>query len=628
MKPAAIARSLLVAAAMVVVELLAFRLLASTDLRVQDWIVRRHAATRAPDADIVQVNIDERSLGLMSADFGAYPWSRSVYAEFIEKIEAQRPAAIVFDQLITDPQRDHADDDAYFTEVAAKTTNVYMAMVWLEGVDDAKGLALADEGARLGIGRTAAADPAARLPLLLPFAQIAQAGRVGIVNFLQDPDGVGRRYWVHLDHAGWRVPSLPARVAQGLGWPLPEGKDLLINWRGVAGGRPAVSFADIFQDLDRSQPQRPHDEFRDKVLVVGATASGLNDLHPTPLKSPQSGPEILAAALETIKHRDALHYLPFWLQLLLGLAPLAVFGLAQLRGIGVLPLGLALLLFTPLALGAAYAAPSYGYLLPVTPPLATLVLAYLGMAVAQYLSERRHRAHAIQMFGRFVNPKVVRQLVDEQRELLDEPAQSREVSVLFSDIRGFTTYSESRPPEQVVNMLNRYFARQVDVVFKHNGTVDKFIGDCIMAFWGAPLADSEHAQNAVRAALEMQEIAIQFSREMVAEDVHFDVGIGIHSGPAVVGFIGSANKTDYTAIGDTVNLASRIEGLTKGVARILVSAQTREACGTALQFVDRGEFKAKGREQPVRLFEPVAAGGPAQAARLATVGVAHGAGEH
>jgi adenylate cyclase len=183
--------------------------------------------------------------------------------------------------------------------------------------------------------------------------------------------------------------------------------------------------------------------------------------------------------------------------------------------------------------------------------------------------------------------------------------QSREITILFSDIRGFTTLSERLPPERVVALLNRYFSRQVEVILRHGGCLDKFIGDAIMAFWGAPLDDPDHASHAVMAALEMSEQLEEFKREVGSEGTAFDVGIGLNSGPAVVGLMGSDNKREYTAIGDTVNLGSRIEGLTKGVARILVSEDTMRMCGSAFDFVDRGLYKVKGREKDVRLFEPV-----------------------
>jgi adenylate cyclase len=156
-----------------------------------------------------------------------------------------------------------------------------------------------------------------------------------------------------------------------------------------------------------------------------------------------------------------------------------------------------------------------------------------------------------------------------------------------------------------VALLNRYFSLQFDVVFRHQGSLDKFIGDCIMAIWGAPLDDAEHARHAVACALDMADTLQAFKRELGAEAGDFDVGIGIHSGPAVVGLIGSDKRREYTAIGDTVNLASRIEGLTKDARRrILVSRETRALCGEAFDFAAAGSYKVKGRAQEVELYEP------------------------
>jgi adenylate cyclase len=142
------------------------------------------------------------------------------------------------------------------------------------------------------------------------------------------------------------------------------------------------------------------------------------------------------------------------------------------------------------------------------------------------------------------------------------------------------------------------------VIFRNGGTMDKFIGDAIMAFWGAPVDDPEQARHAVEAALEMCDTLLEFKQQLGEAGEHFDVGIGIHTGPAVVGFIGSENRLDYTAIGDTVNLASRIEGQTKGVARVLVSEETHRLCGEAFDFSDHGFYKVKGRTQEVQLLEP------------------------
>jgi len=187
-------------------------------------------------------------------------------------------------------------------------------------------------------------------------------------------------------------------------------------------------------------------------------------------------------------------------------------------------------------------------------------------------------------------------------------AAAREITVLFSDIRGFTSLSETADPEEVVTLLNRYFTRQVEIIFKHGGTLDKFMGDGIMAFWGAPTAYPDHAARAVEAALEMSAALDDFRDELGTLGAALDIGIGLHTGNAVVGFIGSDERLDYTAIGDTVNSASRIEGQTKGVSRILASRATREAAGDAFEWHDKGSHRVKGRGEELHLFQPVRKG--------------------
>ncbi|MGB8518033.1 MAG: adenylate/guanylate cyclase domain-containing protein, partial [Gallionella sp.] len=225
-------------------------------------------------------------------------------------------------------------------------------------------------------------------------------------------------------------------------------------------------------------------------------------------------------------------------------------------------------------------------------------------ALSEYLREKASREQTVRIFSRFLDPRVVESLVAQGETPQSLSSQARDITVLFSDIRGFTTMSESHTPEQIVTLLNRYFSLQVEIIFRHGGTLDKFIGDAIMAFWGAPQDDAKHAEHAVAAAIEMEQCLLKFKLELGEEGRDFDVGIGIHSGRAVVGFIGSDERLDYTTIGDTVNLSSRIEGLTKGVARILVSSDTVERCGDAFDFTPTGSYKVKGRVQEVELFSP------------------------
>jgi adenylate cyclase len=242
--------------------------------------------------------------------------------------------------------------------------------------------------------------------------------------------------------------------------------------------------------------------------------------------------------------------------------------------------------------------------LPLFTPLLFAWLYYVLAALYAYWQERAERKRSVEIFSRFLDSRVVDELIARGESALDLKSESREITVLFSDIRGFTTLSEKHTAEEIVDLLNNYFSRQVEVIFRHGGTMDKFIGDAVMAFWGAPVDDGEQARHAVEAALDMADALMAFKADLGKQDENFDVGIGIHTGLGVVGFIGSHNRLDYTVIGDTVNLASRIEGKTKGVARILVSDDTRAQCAEAFDFTDHGFYKVKGRTQEVRLFEP------------------------
>lgn len=578
-------------------------LLRPLENRFQDFLVRRLSISRPADPDVSIISIDERSLDKMEPLVGGWPWPRSVYADLISGIGAEKPAAIVLDVLITDPDRMRPDSDAYFINTAAKSDITFLPIV--DNGNDAKGDLLSKVGPLLGFTRGPHADPDARINLLIPPPALALTQRVGLINFLSDNDGVGRRYWLHMNVGGWQVPSLAAKVAGALGYRIPDSGAMILNWRSGTRALPHLSFYDVYSDFQRQHRARPADEFHNKIVVIGASANGLGDMRPTPLSGTYPGLDILATAISNLKHHDYLRRAPMVSGTLASVILILLLGAAMRQSRGALFGGIGMAVLTPLAVGGAYFALSEGWLIPVIEPLSFGWLAYIGLALADYVKERRTRQRAISMFGRFIDPRVVRQLVEQGDVALRTEPRSSQITVMFSDIRGFTTLSETRSPEQIVSILNRYFSRQVEVIWRHGGTMDKFIGDCIMAFWGAPVPDPQQAEHAVAAALEMSRVVDEFRRELGDVGAQFDIGIGIHTGSAVVGFMGAEGKLDYTAIGDTVNLASRIEGQTKGVARILVSAATRERCGARFDFSERGTYKVKGREQPVQLHEPV-----------------------
>jgi adenylate cyclase len=582
-----------------------FHALTPIEYWLQDVLVRVHAASKAPDPDVVVVNVDERSLYEMTKKVGGWPWPRAVYGQLLQGVLAEQPAAVVFDINFVDPDLVRPDSDKYFIDVATASDKVFFPMVRLEGADDSKNAPIKDYPPKFGFMPGPGADPDARVALQFPLPPLAMTGRVGVINFLQDTDGIGRRYYLHYDVYGWQIPSLPARVAEALGWHTPDQPSILLNWRGTAESMPHISFYDVYADFQRHIHLRPTDEFTRKIVIIGSNATSLGDLRATPVSHLYPGAFIVATAIANLKDGDWMRRPTNFVGLLLSLTLVLSVAAFFRWGRGLLTIGVLLFVATPVLVVIAYALLNQRWLVPVFQPLIFAWTFFISMGFADYFRERRDRLYAIGLFNRFLDPRVVNDLVKSQRNLLDDKATSCELTVLFSDIRGFTPLSETRTPEEVVSLLNRYFSRQVEVIFRHGGTVDKFIGDCIMAFWGAPVPDPEQARHAVQAGLEMAKVLEDFRRDLGVLSESFDIGIGIHSGSAVVGFMGSENKLDYTAIGDTVNLASRIESQTKGIARILVSAATRERCGDAFDFIDRGSYKVKGRAQTVHLFEPV-----------------------
>ena len=595
MKPLALA-----VLAVAALELFWLGLLKPLENRLLYAFVRQQAAALAPDADIVLVNIDEKSLATMEDEkigAGRFPWPRAVYATLIDGLAEQKPRAIVFDIMFSEPDLHRPESDRAFIDAASQHDNIYYPMVRIKS---SKPLKAAEVAHLIGLTRGPNADPNAPIAVIPPLVLPPKLWRVGTIDYLPDDDGVGRRY--HLRHriGGWDMPSLPARVAMDLGYPVPDTDDMVLAWRGAAESFPRVSFSDLYEDFERSKRQRPADEFRGKIVVISADAAGLGDRRVTPLSHIQPGGEILGTAIENLKNGRQMRYAQAWWPAAIGLALLLLLWLSFEKKIDVRATGAALAAASIFLLGASWLMAGRLVLLPLLTPLAAAWTFYAAAALADYLRERRQREAAVAEFSRFVNPHVVKQLL-EQGGIKTE---RRDVTLLFSDIRGFTTLSETRTPEEVVDLINRYFTLQVEVVFRNRGTLDKYIGDCIMAIWGAPLDDAQHAKNAVACALDMADALQAFKKELGAEHLEFDVGIGLHSGPAVLGFIGS-RKREYTAIGDTVNVASRIEGLTKDAKRrILVSKETKDLCGDAFDFVSCGTFSMKGRAQPAELFEP------------------------
>lgn len=567
--------------------------------RAGDVLLKLNARQRPVSDRVVIVDIDQRSLEAMNDQAGSWPWPRSVHGELIDAIAAQHPRAIVFDLLFNELDVYRPDDDRALADAVARHPETWLAMTLNQ---DGQGAWVSKMPPAVGAIPLKRLPVDARVPLMMPLAILSrpQAMRGGLINFMPDGDGVGRRYPLYLDRNGWRFPSMAARVA---GRSPPGQSSILLNWR---NGWRHVSYADIYLDALRQHPIRPRDEFKDKIVLIGTSAPGLMDLRVTPLGSTYPGVEILATALDNLAADDWLREVPRPWMLPLALAILAGLGIGFARNVSANRLGYAMLALTVIGVAVAWLELRSGWFVPLYAPLAFGWAFYLTASAVAYFGERRARLRTAILFRRFLDPRMVNRLIERGQVDYRNEAELREISVLFSDIRGFTSLSEESPPEAVVAMLNVYFSKQVDLIFAHGGTLDKFMGDGIMAFWGAPVANPNSASDAVRAALAMADSLNDLRDELGDLGKDLAIGIGVHTGNAVVGFIGSNDRLDYTAIGDTVNLASRVEGLTKGVARILVTETTREAAGDAFAWRDCGLHQVRGRDHGVRLFEPMA----------------------
>jgi adenylate cyclase len=403
-----------------------------------------------------------------------------------------------------------------------------------------------------------------------------------------------------------------------------------INFRGPAKTYPTIPYYRVFRG------EVAPEAFRDKIVLIGATAVALHDVHQTPFSLTPSRGSRARGLLERLYH-FAVAPLSGGEQVP-GVEVQASFAETALRGIPLRrppgPIHLAILLLLTLPLSyltvalrgyracGAYLALGSGYVilnvalfstfhlwLEVVAPLLSVTLAYLSITVDRYVAEQRQRQRVQALFARYVSPEVLGEILGSP-EGAGLGGRRRKITVLFSDIRGFTSISERLPPEAVISLLSEYLSRVTEIIFRHGGTIDKFIGDAVMALFGAPIARGDDAIRAVHTAIAMVRLAGELSENWEVRCGHpLRIGVGLNTGEAVVGNIGSELRTDYTAIGDVVNVASRLEGLSKDLgASIIVSEATYEEVKGQFRLRPLREAFLQGRDVAVKVYtlqEPV-----------------------
>jgi len=571
-----------------------------------------------PDTSIVIVAIDDQSLASLPAKL---PYPRAYYVTMLDHLATAGARLVVFDIEFTESGDDGPGEDLALAAAVRRMGKVVLA-----------GKVVLDIGSRVVNNQH----------LLTPVVPLMQSGAaLGLVNVVEDTDGFirnyilfqksGRETWYTLAVQAARVLAGETAAAApdsakapfligGRAIPRHQANTMLINYRGPAHTFRTYSLASVLddstfalkgdEDTDIFAQYLEWGTFRDKIVFVGAAAEELQDNKLTPffewegVKQKMPGVELHANALSTLLRGDFIRALPEWCTLLLAMVLAAstgliarwiqgVRGLAAVLGIALLFGVAALLCFTRLHV-----------VLPMTTPLISLALAAVGQMSYQVAVEQREKKLIRQTFQQYVAPAVVEKMLSSG-ELPSFGGERKELSVLFSDIRNFTRYSEAHEPEAVAARLSEYLSEMVDIIFKCNGTLDKFVGDAIMAVYGAPYAFADHAERACRTAVEMQRRLRELQKSWSDEAFgRFNIGIGINTGKMIVGNLGSRQLFDYTVIGDQVNLASRLEGANKEYdTGIIISESTYALVAATALARELDLVRLVGRTQPIRIFE-------------------------
>ena len=625
------------------------------ELRALDYRFLQRGV-RAASPDIVIVAVDDASV----EQFGRWPWSRGLMAQLLDRLDTANPSVIGLDIVESESGTDRdlgllrqrltgiddrtwktvqraldqgAADDERLAEALRSSRGVILGYFFdIQRQADRPPVRLATTYSLVQDSRNGGGEqhvPQARTVQENLPALTAAARGVGYFNFFPDTDGSYRRaplairfydqIALPLGLAMLRVyrPQVPLAIRFGPDGvesirfgeqliPVAQDGQMFINFRGPGKTFRHVSAAEVLTG------RVPPEVFRGKIILLGVTATALADVRVIPFGGNFPGVEIHANVLDNILRGDFV-FQPggsgaFEPVLVFVLAALLGFLLHYARGITGALVSVAVL--GAYVVLSQWAFVTYGWLLNIAYPLLAIGLTYGAITVQQYVVEEREKREIRRAFGLYVSPALAR-LASERPETLALGGETRNLTVLFCDIRDFTSIAERLSAETLVELLNHFLGEMTEVIFRHDGMLDKYVGDAIMAVWGAPLPQADHAGRACRAALTM--VTHLHSLQGTWEQrgwPELRIGIGINSGPMVVGNMGSVQRLSYTVIGDNVNLGSRLEGLNKLYGtEIIASEGTVRAADDTLVTRELDMVRVKGRSLPVRIFEIL---GPAE----------------
>jgi adenylate cyclase len=610
--------------------------------------------------------IDEKSLG----ELGRWPWPRTTIAKLVDKLKGSGAKAVGFDIVFSEPDQNSslgaivdlskevkkigikdkrvqglldkkrlvADTDAALAKAIKHAKNVTLGYFFLKSSKEAehigeKEIVAAEQNianSRYQMIQGEMSPDVSALVNVTAYSAVTNlkllsdaAENSGYFNAFPDTDGTIR--WSPLVmrfQDNYYLPLSMSLLIQYLDWPtvtlnmakfgiegikigdinIPtdETGRMLVNYYGPGRTFPHYSISDIIKD--KLSP----DTFKDKIVIVGATAIGIYDLRVTPYSSVYPGVEIHATAIDNILHGNFLHrssgtqLLDVCAILFFGL----LIGIVVPRVKAVQGMALSLIVLIAFVLINTFIFSHYNLWLNIIYPALSMIVIYLGITVYRYITEEREKKKIRGAFQYYLTASVINEMLKDPSKL-KLGGDKKDLTVLFSDIRGFTTISERLTPEDLVRLLNEYLTEMTNLVFKYDGLLDKYMGDAIMAVYGAPLDQPDHAFRACRTALDMMDELKKLQKKWADEDrPAFDIGIGINSGDMVVGNMGSDMRFDYTVMGDMVNLGSRLEGINKEYGtNIVISEYTYAAIKDTLFCRELDSVRVKGKKLPVKIYE-------------------------
>ncbi|MFH1353499.1 MAG: adenylate/guanylate cyclase domain-containing protein [bacterium] len=603
-----------------------FGILKTLEYKTQDFRFHIRGARRGSDKVRIVCMGDE---SVSDKAMGRWPWRRRYHAIILNIFSKYKPAEVMYDVFFTE-KSDYEEDDRILAE-QLKKLKVYFPMFCI--IDKGKAKEIENPFQKMLLDRVAVPGKVNdsllnAVELVLPVSRFTTgvAGS-GYVNAVPDDDGTTRRVALLIQYKGKMYPHIAFLMAMhyiGAEWknvevnpgkyikvkksksgsfkiPLDKNNQMLLNYPGGIESYNLMSFLEVIDSYRTDHSGKKLSELKDKVIFVGLTATGTVDLRPTPFAPlfPMVG--VVAATFANIVDKNFLiaapEFLNFLMVLFIGLL-ITVISPKFKPLKGAFLSAAAILVWCVIS----YVLFTKRVVIPVFYPVGAGLFSFLGITVYRFATEEKEKKFIKSTFQRYVSSQIVDELI-EHPEMLALGGQKRYLTVFFSDIRGFTSMSEKMQPEEVVSILNDYLTEMTAIIFKYNGTLDKFIGDAIMAIWGAPKYFENHAELAVRAAVEMQqkvrELCVMWEKQGRKQ---IGIGMGINTGDVVVGNMGSASYSDYTVIGDNVNTAQRLEA-NAPAGKIIISESTFSEVKDIVKTKKLEPLTVKGKKKPVQVYE-------------------------